>query len=83
MKFHSFPIALAILAPVLAASVDEGDLTPASKLPSTWSYVGCRSDNVSARVLDGETMADDKNMTGENCIDYCSANGYTYAGTGG
>lgn len=74
---------LAILASALAASVNEKDLIPASTLPSTWSYEGCRSDNVSARVLDGATMADDKTMTGENCIEYCSTKGYTYAGTGG
>jgi hypothetical protein len=83
MKYHSLPIALAIMAPTLAASGDDKDLITASKLPSNWSYVGCHSDNVSARVLDGATMSDDKAMTGENCIRYCSAKGYTYAGTGG
>lgn len=83
MKYHSFPVALAVLASTLVASVKGEDLTPTTELLSTWSYVGCRSDNVSARVLDGAMMADDKAMTGENCIEYCSAKGYIYAGTGG
>jgi len=83
MKYQSFLVTLASLASALAAPVEEKDLTLGTTLYSTWSYIGCRSDNVSARALDGAMIVDSKAMTGENCINYCSVRGYTYAGTGG
>ena len=68
----------------LAAAVVAGAtaLSPASNLPTGWSYLSCYTDSVSNRVLNGATYADYYNMTGLSCIDYCGSKGYDFAGTG-
>jgi hypothetical protein len=94
MRLHSYPAALAILAPVttLAASINYGNqaiggfqrrsLTPATGLPGTWQYYGCYSDSTSQRTLGLASYTDSAAMTDESCVNFCSAKGYTFAGTG-
>lgn len=54
--------------------------------PSTisgYSYTGCYADNSSSRVLSGITFANVGlgSVTNTKCVDYCSAHGYSVAGT--
>lgn len=48
-----------------------------------YSYKGCFSDNVNARVLTGVKFADigNKQVSTTKCIAYCSARGFSLAGT--
>jgi len=48
-----------------------------------WSYFGCYSDDSSARVLNGITLAwlGHPGATTSECIEYCSSKGYSMAGT--
>ncbi|KAF1941766.1 WSC-domain-containing protein [Clathrospora elynae] len=43
-----------------------------------WEYLGCGSDAVGDRAWDG-AWTYTANMTVENCIDYCTAGGFSYA----
>lgn len=45
-----------------------------------WYYVGCGSDGMGSRTLTGpsQTLA---NMTVETCVDFCTSQGYSIAGT--
>ncbi|KIN03776.1 hypothetical protein OIDMADRAFT_117145 [Oidiodendron maius Zn] len=57
--------------------------TSTSSIPAGWSYKGCFSDNVNARVLTGITFADIGNhqVTNTKCTTYCGAKGFSLAGT--
>src|SRR4051812_8749892 len=86
MKSNSIPITIAILASrsTLASTLGLAtrDLKPSTKYPSDWKYLGCYSDSVSARVLDGYYSVSDKNQSGEQCVKLCAGLGYPFAGTG-
>ena len=45
-----------------------------------WYYVGCGSDGIGSRTLTGPSQASN-NMTVEICVDFCSSQGYSVAGT--
>ncbi|KAJ7364637.1 copper radical oxidase [Mycena albidolilacea] len=49
-------------------------------LPGNWSSIGCYTDNTGARTLTGATIVDPANMTVENCISFCDANQFIFAG---
>lgn len=63
------------------ASMRRG-LSPARNLPKGWSYLGCIVDSVSSRTLPYASYASGTKMTGQACVDFCSAKGYPVAGTG-
>jgi hypothetical protein len=44
-----------------------------------WEYVGCGADNLSNRTLKAKST-NNGDMTVERCVDFCSTNGYSYAG---
>ncbi|TKA62589.1 hypothetical protein B0A49_13496 [Cryomyces minteri] len=44
-----------------------------------WAYLGCGTDKISSRTFSAKSE-NNRNMTVANCIDYCSAAGYSYAG---
>lgn len=48
-----------------------------------WSYLGCYSDSLSARVLDGVKFANlgQGKVTSTSCISYCQKAGFSMAGT--
>lgn len=54
-----------------------------SSVAAGWSYYGCYSDNLNARVLTGIQFADIGNheVTNTKCVAYCAAKGYSLAGT--
>jgi WSC domain len=71
-----------------------GSTPPSSTSPSStagptnptipnWSYTGCYTDVLSARVLSGITFANlgNHNTTTTGCVSYCNAQGYSIAGT--
>lgn len=45
-----------------------------------WYYVGCGSDGIGSRTLTGPSQSS-ANMTVETCVDFCSNQGYSIAGT--
>lgn len=47
-----------------------------------WGYIGCGTDNVRTRTFNGATQHNDTE-TVEQCVDFCSAQGYIYAGLEG
>ncbi|KAJ7659245.1 copper radical oxidase [Mycena polygramma] len=49
-------------------------------LPGNWSSIGCYTDNTAARTLTGATTTDPANMTVENCIGFCDAKHFIFAG---
>lgn len=51
------------------------DLTVTKK----WEYEGCGSDEYNSRTFTGKSTSSDT-MTVETCVDFCSSNGFTYAG---
>ncbi|KAJ7186426.1 galactose oxidase, partial [Mycena filopes] len=51
-----------------------------ANLPGNWSSFGCYTDNTAARTLTGATTTDAVNMTVENCIDFCDAKQFIFAG---
>jgi hypothetical protein len=51
------------------------DLTASKK----WEYVGCGRDNIGDRALTGPSWSRD-NTTVESCVDFCSKEGFSYAG---
>lgn len=59
------------------------DTTSAIEARSSWTYLGCYTDNVSGRALpNGEQVPGGTNaMTNELCQATCSAAGFTIAGT--
>lgn len=50
---------------------------------NVWSYIGCYSDKLSARVLNGVEFANlgSGKVTSTGCIDYCEKAGFSMAGT--
>jgi len=44
-----------------------------------WEYIGCGTDNDLTRTFNGPTQHNDTE-TVEQCVDFCAAQGYTYAG---
>ena len=86
MKLHYIPVTTAIMASAasLASTINlaKRDLKPSNKYPSDWKYLGCYSDNVSARVLDGYYSVNGTNQSGEHCVKRCIEKGYPFAGTG-
>ncbi|KAF8623873.1 hypothetical protein AX17_007275 [Amanita inopinata Kibby_2008] len=50
-------------------------------LPGTWTSLGCYTDNTAARTLTGASYASSNTMTVENCIAFCGAGNFVYAGT--
>lgn len=85
MHVHSFMPALGLTL-VSLVSARAGlkhvhparDLTPAGPF-SGWSYVGCYTDSVSSRGLQGGYYTDSQ-MTDAKCIEYCDQAGYSRAG---
>ncbi|KAF7291129.1 hypothetical protein MIND_01256100 [Mycena indigotica] len=51
-----------------------------ANLPGNWSSIGCFTDNTGARTLSGATTTDPSNMTVENCIAFCDAKAFIFAG---
>ncbi|OCL01175.1 WSC-domain-containing protein [Cenococcum geophilum 1.58] len=45
----------------------------------SWEYTGCGSDNYYSRTFTGKSESTN-DMTVEKCVDFCSSNGYSYAG---
>lgn len=86
MYVHSFvPLAglslfltSALAAPQTPSYFTKRDLQVSNTLPSAWSSLGCYTDSVSARGLDGDGYAAD-DMTEGKCIGYCDQKGYSFA----
>ncbi len=59
------------------------DVTSTIEARSTWTFLGCYTDNVSGRALpNGKAVAGGTNaMTNELCQSKCLADGFTIAGT--
>ena len=76
-------ISLALLALVttFAATILRRDGTPDSNIPAGYQYSGCYVDSFSARSLNSASYADNSGMTGDACIAFCGAKGYSVAGT--
>lgn len=57
--------------------------TAAPEAISGYSYKGCYSDNINARVLSGLKFANigQRQVTSTKCVDYCAARGFSIAGT--
>ncbi|KAG2002470.1 hypothetical protein CC2G_004661 [Coprinopsis cinerea AmutBmut pab1-1] len=51
-----------------------------SELPGTWTSQGCVTEGTTGRALTGPTYASGDDMTIENCIAFCDAQGAIYAG---
>ena len=49
-------------------------------LPSGWTAIGCRKDNVAGRTLNVDAYTSVQNMTVDACIAHCDALGHTMAG---
>ncbi|KAF9692974.1 hypothetical protein EKO04_009153 [Ascochyta lentis] len=57
------------------SKVNYVDVTQTKK----WAYVGCGKDNIGDRAFTGASFSR-QNTTVEDCIDFCSASGFSYAG---
>lgn len=66
-----------------AALVIDRDSTSKIEARSSWTFLGCYTDNVSGRALpNGEAVPGGTNaMTNEICQSTCLAAGYSIAGT--
>lgn len=72
-----------LLASSVLAASDYNTLSKrqaTSVLPDKWKYQGCYTDN-NPRTLNGPNYVNGTGMTGAQCISYCDAKGYIYAGT--
>lgn len=74
-------LALQIAAASVPLARQAASLSPASNLPTNWTYVGCWSDNQGARTLGGANYGDNSGMNATSCISYCQSKGNVYAGT--
>lgn len=56
---------------------------PTSTLPGKWSYLNCIADNLNPRTLPklAPYTLQNQLVTSISCVSYCSAQGYSYAGT--
>ncbi|KAJ9157373.1 Glyoxal oxidase-like protein [Pleurostoma richardsiae] len=61
------------------AAVSRRDLTAPATIAGGYTYQGCYVDV--GRTINAATYGDNVNMTGANCVNYCSSKGYQYAGT--
>jgi WSC domain-containing protein len=61
--------------PMGSASAYFTDLTTTKH----WQYLGCGTDMINNRTFQGQSTTNDQ-MTVEKCVDFCSSNGYKYAG---
>lgn len=66
-----------------AGSSSSGSTNMSPSTISGYSYTGCYADNGSDRVLSGITFANVGlgSVTNTKCVEYCSAHGYSVAGT--
>ncbi|KAF2005544.1 WSC domain protein [Amniculicola lignicola CBS 123094] len=62
-------------SPTVTMPLNYVDLTKTK----SWEYVGCGSDDLNERTFSSTSIASD-DMTVEKCVDYCSSQGYTFAG---
>ncbi|KAF8196991.1 glyoxal oxidase N-terminus-domain-containing protein [Pholiota molesta] len=75
---------LAALVPLaLALAAVPASLAPSipATLPGTWTFQRCVTDTTASRTLSGDTFADGTGMTIESCINFCTTNGFVFAGT--
>lgn len=77
---HLAVLGAAVLASA-AANIVQRDLAPPKAPQKGWQYAGCYVDSVEERALDLARHYDTETLTGESCVEWCSDNGYTYAGT--
>lgn len=73
-----------IMATVTVTVTTSAGTSPATStsVPASWSYKGCFSDNLNARVLTGITLANIGNqVTNTKCVAYCESAGFSLAGT--
>jgi len=49
-------------------------------LPPGWAAVGCYKEGTTGRALTSASYTDTKNMTVENCVNFCNGQKYIYAG---
>lgn len=56
-------------------NVNYVDLT----VTKNWAYLGCGSDNIGDRAFTGPSFSR-QNTTVEDCVDFCSTSGFSYAG---
>jgi len=70
-------VGVVTLRALLFASLLVGSDALVTKRQATYSYLGCRTDSVQARVLNGKSTAYDT-MTVQTCQADCA--GFTYAG---
>ncbi|PQE11362.1 WSC domain protein [Rutstroemia sp. NJR-2017a BVV2] len=66
-----------------SSSSSSGSTNVSPSTISGYSYTGCYADNTSNRVLSGIKFADVglESVTNTKCVEYCSAHGYSVAGT--
>jgi hypothetical protein len=72
----SLSLLIATSAPALAIkalrAIEVGD--------ALWMSRGCYADTVSSRALAQDAFYDDKGMTVDVCLNYCTSGGYPFAG---
>ncbi|KLO15166.1 WSC-domain-containing protein, partial [Schizopora paradoxa] len=80
-RLASFATVILLATSGALASPARRDLSIPSTLPSSWTSLGCYTDDVSDRTLNIISMSDASGMTGDECISYCGGKGYSFAGT--
>ncbi|KAF7327564.1 Copper radical oxidase [Mycena kentingensis (nom. inval.)] len=71
---------LLVLPTVLSSPQNIPRQSIPGNLPGNWSTAGCYTDNPGTRTLTGATTTDPGNMTVENCIAFCDAKDFIFAG---
>lgn len=71
---------IAVVAPPPPVSSSPSNSSNVSGLPTGWTALGCRKDNVAGRTLDVDAYTSVSNMTIAACISHCSALGHSLAG---
>ncbi|KAF2258383.1 hypothetical protein CC78DRAFT_587230 [Lojkania enalia] len=89
MDRRAFNIGIAfllVLSPTTGSSthhvyshIQKRDLTPLTSPAENWSYTGCYTDQVGQRTLTGGGFTSES-MTGQQCVSYCAARNFVYAG---
>ena len=79
-----------VVVPSVSASASASAVQPSASvsapsnsttsLPSGWTAIGCRKDNVAGRTLNVDAYTSVQNMTVDACIAHCDALGHTMAG---
>ena len=89
MHVHSFlpALGLTLVTRAIAQSpptpaLDARDATPTvcEDLPPKWTAGGCFFDDPSSRTLKGPNYCDDTGLNEVKCIEFCDAQGYSWAG---